>query len=215
MVRQIGTHKTQRVHRMLLLPSLPLHEIEDNEKNQMYVYPDANAKDDAIILDKNLPITQEDSNAEQPEDETTEINHQTESPTFSDVHTPEFVARMISSKCDTPRGRHRQAITRTQLRPMEIDEDHDDRVPCTLVAEGDQSYKRDNPAVSHKKPRRRRNIHASTNNTTRVSRSTETRYNLRANPTLKRYAEFLIQQISDARAALRPVGTRRDGTRTH
>ena len=51
-----------------------------------------------------------------------------------------------------------------------------------------------------------------TYNTTRAARYIETRYNLQANPTPKRYSDFLIHQISDARAALRPVSTRGEGT---
>ena len=91
---------------------------------------------------------------------------------------------------------------------MELDEDHKERVRCTLVPEVDQNYRGDNLAVSHSNTRQ-------TNNTTQTSGSTETRCNLRAKAIPKKYTDFLIHQISDARAALRPLGTQRDDTRTH
>ena len=58
------------------------------------------------------------------------------------------------------------------------------------------------------------NTQAQTNNTTGASRSTETRYNLRANPIPKKYTNFLIHQISDAREALVPVTIQGGGTWT-
>ena len=71
---------------------------------------------------------------------------------------------------------------------MEINEGHDERVPGTLVPEGDQTYHRDNPAVSQNKTiRTTTDIEPQTNNTTRAFRSTETRYKLPANPSPKKY----------------------------
>ena len=193
---------------MRLRAFVPHDENEDIQVNQMDLYPDANAVEDADIFDENLPPTQEDNSDKEPQEETTEINRQTESPTFSDVYAPGVIARRASIKSDTPLGWQKEAITRTQLPPKEKVEDRDERVPCSLVAEVDQKYGSDIPAVSHNNTKRTMNIQAQTNNTTGKSRSTEKRYILRANPTPKKYTDFLNIQISDTRTALRPVGTR-------
>ena len=95
---------------------------------------------------------------------------------------------------------------------MEIDEDHDERVPCTLNPEKDQKHAEDSPAVSHDKTSERTVPAPQTNNTTKASTSTEARYNLRANPTPKRYSDFLMHRFSDVRAALKPLSTRGEGT---
>ena len=112
-----------------------------------------------------------------------------------------------------PIGRHRQAVTRTQHPPMEIDEYHNERVCCTLVPEFDQIHEKDSlAAVSHNKTSQATDIEPQTRNTTRASRSNETRYNLRGDS--KMYTDFVIHQISYAREALRPVNTRGEGTKT-
>ena len=200
---------------MRLRHFVPHDENGDIQVNQKDMDPNADAVESADIFDENLPVTQGDTSGENPEEETTPINHQTESSTVSEVYAPEIIARRTSIKRDNAFGRHRQTLTRTQHPLMEIDENHDQRVPCTLVPEEDQNYGRDNPAVSHNNTREMANTKAQTDNTTGTSSSTETRYYLRANPTPKKYTDFLIHQISDASAALRPEVTQRDGTRTH
>ena len=137
-------------------------------------------------------------------------NRQTASPPFSDVYAPEG-----HQPNAIPFGRHRQALIKTQHPPMVMDENHNERVPCTLVPECDQNYGRDNPALSHNNNKRTKNIQAQKSNTTRVSWSTETRENRRAKATPKTYTDFFIHQSSDPRTALWPVGTRAGGTKTH
>ena len=145
---QIGIQKTQCVHRMRLRPFLPQDEIEDTQFNQNDLYTDANAVEDAYIFDENLPATQEDTSDEELEKEADEINHQTELPPFSHVYTPEVNARWTSIKHDDPLGRHRQSLARTQHPPMEIDEDHDERSPCTLDRAEKQIYDENSPTTS-------------------------------------------------------------------
>ena len=85
---------------------------------------------------------------------------------------------------------------------------------CTLVPEGDQNHKKDNPAVSHNKTSRSTDFELQTNKTIRASRSTRTGYNLGAIPTPKPYSDFLIRQRTDARAVIGPVSTRGEGRHT-
>ena len=213
--RQIWVHKTQCVHRMRLRPFLPNDETENVRANRKDLCTDASAVEGAHIFDKNLPVTHKDTSDEESEGKTFQINHQIESPTFSEVYAPEVFARRASIKRDTPLGRHRQTLNRTQHPPMEIDENQGERVPWTLVPERDQNYERNSPDVSHKSTRHMKNTQAETNTTTGTSGSTETPYNLQANQTPKKYTDSLIHQTTEACAALRPVGTQRDGTRTH
>ena len=79
---------------------------------------------------------------------------------------------------------------------------------CTVVSEGDQNHEIESPAAAHTNQSGPTDPGAQTNNTTRTRRPTETRYNLQANPTPKTYSDFLVHQISDAHAAVRPVSTR-------
>ena len=213
-IRQIGTHKTQCVHRIQLQLFVPHDEIKDLQVNQMEFYPDANAVE-VDIFDKNQPGTQKDTSDEEAEKETIEINHPTESPTFSNVCAPEVIARRTSMKHDTFLDRHRQTLTITQHPPNERNEDHVERVPCTLVPESDQMYRKDSHIVSHNNARRMTNTQAQTIITTRTSRSTETRYKIQASPTPKKLTEFLIHQIGETRETLRPIGTQGDGTKTY
>ena len=118
-------------------------------------------------------------------------------------------------KHDTSLGRHRQTLTITQHPPKKMDEGHVERVPCTLVPESDQMYQKDRPIVSHNNARRMMNTQAQTINTTRTSRSTETRYKIQASPTPKKLTQFLIHQIGETRDTLRPIGTQGDGTKTY
>ena len=156
---------------MRLRPFVPEDEIEDIQVNRKNLYPDANAIEDADFFDENLPSVQEESD-EEPE-EMADINHGAETRPFSDVYAPEVVAPRTSIKHETPIDRHREALTRTQQPPMEIDEDHDDRVPCTLVPGVDQNHERDSIPVSYDNTSVATDIQSQTNNTTRA-RSTET-----------------------------------------
>ena len=90
--RQMGTHKTQCVHRMRFRSFAPHDEIENIQVNQMSLYPNAKAVEDAKIFDGKLPAAQEDTNDEEPEEQATQINHQPESPTFSEVYSPDVIA---------------------------------------------------------------------------------------------------------------------------
>ena len=112
---------------------------------------------------------------------------------------------------DTLPGRHRQAKTRTQQPPME---DHDQRVPCTLVRKGDQNHEGDNPAVSRSNTSRTTDIDPQTNKTTSIQIYWDTKQPV-SQPNSKRYMDFLIHQFNDTCSALRPVSTRRKSTRTH
>ena len=90
---------------------------------------------------------------------------------------------------------------------MELDEDHNEQVLCTLVSKNDQNYGKCSPAVSNNNTKQMTNTHAQTNNTTRTFRSLGTRYNLRANHTPEKYTDLLSHQIGENWAALRLVGT--------
>ena len=126
--------------------------------NQKYLYPDANALENTDNFNENVPATQKDTSDEGPEKEMSELNYPTEAPPFSAVIALEIIARRTSIKRETLLGRHRQALTRTQHPPIKIDEDHEERVPCTLVPEGDQNYERDILVVSHNNISRTENI---------------------------------------------------------
>ena len=188
-VRQIGTQNTQNVQRMRLRPVVPQNDIEVFQVNQKVLCPDAKAVEDAIIFDENPTSVQEEKSDDEPE-EMADINQKTEKPSTSDADTPKTVARRTSINFDTF------------------------RLPCTLVPKGDQNHKRDNSAGSHKNSCRKTGMQPQSNNTTRRSKSTGTRYNLRGNPPHKRYSDFLIHQTNDVHTALRPVSTQREGTHT-
>ena len=122
---------------MRFRPFIPQDEIEETQVNQKELYPDANNVEDADILHENLPATQEDTIDEEPEEQTTEINHQTESPTFFDVYAPEVIAQRTSIKCDTPLGMHTQSLTRTQHPPMERDDNNNEReIKMVWISDG-------------------------------------------------------------------------------
>ena len=92
----------------------------------------------ADVFGEDLPCIQEYIIDEKSGEGTTQINHQTESQPFSEVYSPKVFARRTSFKRDTPLGMQRQASTRNQQTAMETDEDPDERLPCTLVREGDK-----------------------------------------------------------------------------
>ena len=195
---------------MHLRPFVPQAKIEGFQVNQNDFYRDANSVEDADNFDENLPTKPDGTSDEEPEEGVVEIKHGIETPPLSDVYAPEVVARMTSYKHDTHLDRHRQTLTRTQHAPMEIDENYDERMPCTLILQDDQNHERENSAVSHNNTSRPTDLEFRTNSTTRASRSTGTRYKLRANPTPKWYWwywNFLINQTSDACATPRPVST--------
>ena len=200
---------------MQLRPLVSQDENDDLQVEQKELYPDANAIENMDIFDENLPTTQENTSEEEPEEKTTELKHQTESLSFSFVRLPEVIVRRTSTKGDTPLGRHRQALNRTQHPIIEIVENHDKRVPSILIQESNQNHERDSAVVSHKNTIRTMEIETQTNSTTRAARPNEPRYNLRVNLTLKKYTDFFTHQIGDTHAALKPVNAGREGTRTH
>ena len=108
---------------MQLRPFLRQDEIKHIQVNQKDLYLDANALEDADIFEENLPVTQDDTSDEQPEEEVTESDQQNESPPFPDVYEPEIFTRRTSIRRDTPLGRQKQSLIRTQHPPMEIDEE--------------------------------------------------------------------------------------------
>ena len=132
---------------MHLRPFVPHDDIKDIPERSNEVYPEANAVEGAAIFDENLPPTQ--TKDEEPEEKITAINHQSETPTFSDIHAREVNARRMSVKRDSPQGRHRFALTRTQHTPSEKDEYHDERVSCTLSSQTDQICKKKTVLLSH------------------------------------------------------------------
>ena len=97
---------------------------------------------------------------------------------------------------------------------MIFDGNHGQRAPRTLVPEGDQNHARDNAVDSHINNSRPTDLEPQTNNTTKASRSTDTRYNRRINPTPGRYSDFLFPQFTDGCAALRRFSTRAESTQT-
>ena len=190
---------------------VPQDEIKDIQVNQKVIYHDASAVEDEDFFDENPPPAPEEQSDAEPK-ETADVNQRTETLQFSDVYATEVVGRRTSVRRSTPFGRYRLALTRTQHALLEIDEDHDEQKPCTLVPEVEQNYEKDNPVVSEKNTSRTTDSAPRTNNLTRASWSIGTRYILRANPTPEMYSGFLIHQLSDTRAALRPVSTQGQGT---
>ena len=75
--------------------------------------------EDADVFDEIVPATQGETADEEPEKVTTQIKHQIESPTFSDVYAPEVIARITPIKLDPILGRLRQTLNRTKHPPME------------------------------------------------------------------------------------------------
>ena len=104
-------------------------ENEEIQSDQRDLYSDADAVKDAEIFDENLPATQQDTSDEHSEKETPEINYRTESTPFSDLYAPERRTQGTAITCDAALGKLRQASTKTQHPPMEIEEDYDKRVP--------------------------------------------------------------------------------------
>ena len=91
---------------------VPKDEVVDIQVKLKERYTDANALQDTNLLDKNLSSVLEE-NDEEP-DEMTNMNRGIETPQFSDVYAAVVVDRRKSIKRDTPVGRQRQALTRTQ-----------------------------------------------------------------------------------------------------
>ena len=84
-IRQIGTHKTQCVHRMGLPLFVPQDESDDRQVNQRDLYPHANAVEDADIFDETLPSVPDEGIDEEPEEKIIEVNPRNETQPYSDV----------------------------------------------------------------------------------------------------------------------------------
>ena len=132
-IRQIGTHKTQCVHRVRLRPFVRHNEIDDIQVNQTELYPDTEAIENTVIFDENLPPLLENESENEFEEPTEEIHHGITTPKISDVYVAEVFARRAAIQRDTPIGRQNQTLARSRHPQMEIDEPTDERVSYTPV----------------------------------------------------------------------------------
>ena len=192
-IRKVGTHKTQCVHRMRLRPFKPEFPIDDINVSK-HRYPYNEKVDDTDIFDSNITTTNEvdqneNDNLDQDEDEPSE-----------DISRP--VQKRNSPQAGPPE-------TNTRIDNPQVETDHNDFRPSTvrfgtqeeiiLPPPRDESRiripLRDEPHESHSQQ-----THTHTDDvekmSSRPSRNNQSRYRLREKPTPKTYPDFLIHAIS-------------------
>ena len=147
-IRRIGTHKTQCVHKMQLRPYVPHNAIDDIQVKQKELYLDTEAIRDTDSFDEKLPPlpnNESDTEVEKPRDR---INPGNTSPFFSDIYVPKVVTRRPVIRRDTPMGKQKQTMARSRHPPMEIDGPTDERVSYTPVPRIHGTKARDRSADS-------------------------------------------------------------------
>ena len=203
-IRKVGTFKTQCVHRIRLKTFKPEFPVKEVDIGNQPVYADMDHTEDSDIFDSRIP-TQTKINPESDEPET-------------DEETPvERVIRLKSPdyrqaiRHDRPLNRLPNRLSLTAQPEIIIDDlpqnapqmhfnDNDEIIPQIITV--DTSHHQENPPIpgTTKTPRQENDEVTPHPTTTRTNKS---RYNLRENPQLKRYSDFVIHEITNARSALR------------
>ena len=201
-IRKVGTHKTQCVHRMrlrLFQPDFPIDDINVSK----HLYPDTERVEDTDIFDSNIPTTDE---VDQNENDSLDQDLVEDEP--SEVIVPPMQERNSIHA--------RPPETNTRIDNPQVETDHNDFRPPTvrfgtqeeivLPPPRDESRiripLRDEPHESHS-PQTQTRTNDEERMSSRPSSNNQSRYRLRENPTLKTYPDFLIHEITTARNALK------------
>ena len=201
-IRKVGTHKTQCVHRMrlrLFKPEFPIDDINVSKN----LYPDSERVEDTDKFDSNVPITEEvdqDENANLDQD-------LVEDEPSEDIVPP--VQERNSPQASSPE-------TNTRIDNQQVENDHNEFRPPTVRFETQEEniYRppRDESRIrvplrdeQHENHSQRTNMQTEDEEriSSRPSRNNQSRYRLRENPTQKTYPDFLIHEITSATSALR------------
>ena len=202
-IRKVGTHKTQCVHRMRLRLFKREFIIDDINVSKN-LYPDSERVEDTDIFDSNIPTTDEvDQNEndnldqdlveDEPSGDIVPPVHKKNSPQAS---SPETNTRIDKQQVGNDHNEFRQHTVRfgTQeeiiLPPPPRDES---RIRVPLRDEQHESHSQRTNTQTEDEERM----------SSRPSRNNQSRYRLRENPTPKTYPDFLIHEITSARNALR------------
>ena len=201
-IRKVGTHKTQCVHRMrmrLFKPEFPIDDINVSK----HLYPDNERVEDTDIFDSNIPTTDEVDQNE---------NDNLDQDLVEDEHSEDIVQPVQDR--NSPQARPLE--TNTRIDNPQVETDHNVFRPPT-VRFGTQEEiilppprnesrigkpLRDEPHESHSQ-QTHTHIDDEERMSSRPSRNNQSRYRLRENPTAKTYPDFLIHEITSARNALR------------
>ena len=202
-IRKVGTHKTQCVHRMrlrLFKPEFPIDDI-NGSKN---LYPDSQRVEDTDIFVSNSPISDvvdQDANdnldqdlvEDEPSEDIVPPVQERNSPQAS---SPETNTRIDNQQVENDQNGFRPPTVRigTQeeiiLPPLLPDES---RIRVPLRDEQHESHSQRTKTQTEDEERM----------SSRLCRNNQSRYRLRANPTPKTNPDFLIHEITSARNALR------------
>ena len=190
-IRKVGTHQTQCVHRMrlrLFKPEFPIDDINVSK----HLYPDTERAEDTDIFDSNIPTTDE---VDQNENDTLDQDLVEDEPSEEIVPpVPEW---------NTPQASSPEITIRIDNQQVETDQ-NDFRPQLDL------EHKRKLFYPQHENPSQQTNTRVEDEErmSSRPSRNNESRYRLRENPTPKTNPDFLIHEITSARNALRKTNQR-------
>ena len=172
-------------------------------------------------FDENLPHLPDNKNDNELEEPGDEINPGNTTPTFFEVYFPEVVARRAAIRRDATFARQKQTVARIQHPPLGIDGPTDERVSYKAVLPTYVTNSTDSSTDSHvnntcNEPARPANKQEPSpqTETNQPTRTTASRYNLRANSSPTRYLENLVPQTNSAKAQLRPGKLRIQATDT-
>ena len=190
-IRKVGTHKTQCVHRMrlrLFKPEFPIDDINVSKN----LYPDSERVEDTDIFDSNIPITDE---VDQDENDNLDQDLVEDEPSQNIVPP---VQERNSPQASSPE-------TNTRIDKQQVENDHNEfRLPTVrlgtqkeiilLPARNESRIRvplRDEQHESHSQ-RTNTQTEDEERMSSRPSRNNQSRYRLRENPTPKTYPDFLI-----------------------
>ena len=201
-IRKVGTHKTQCVHRMrlrLFKPEIPIDDVNLSK----HLYPDNERIEDTDLFDSNIPTTDEvhqneNDNLDQdlvenePSEYIVETVQRRNGPPET---TPETDIRMQNQQVEFEHNDFRPfPTTRRPQEEIILPPPRDEsRIRAPLRYEPQENNSQQTQTQTEDEERM----------TSRPSRNNQSRYRLRENPTPKTYPDFLIHEITTTRNALR------------
>ena len=187
-IRKVGTHKTQCVHRMrlrLFKPEFPIDDINVSKN----LYPDSERVEDTDIFDSNIPITDEVDQDNLDQDLVEDEPSQNIVPPVQERNSPQ---------ASSPE-------TNTRIDNQQVENDHNEsRLPTVRLGTQEEIFllpARDESRIRVPLRDEQHESHSQRTNTqtedeermsSRPSRNNQSRYRLRENPTPKTYPDFLI-----------------------
>ena len=203
-IRQVGTFKTQCVHRIRLKLFQPDFPVKDVDIGDQPVYADMDRIEDSDIFDSQIPKHAETK----PDLNEPETDEETPVERIIHIKSPE---RRQALKRDKPLNRLPNRLSITPQPEITIDDlpqntptvqfNNNDEIIPPIIPEH-TSHQQENPPIldDRETPRQGNDEVTAPPTTTRTNKS---RYTLRENPQPKRYSDFLIHEITNARSALR------------